>query len=109
MKLYQPETYTPKEDCNGCGTDGWSAKLIPNTIYFVSIKESCCIHDHMYSVGQTIEDKKLADRVFLNNMLRIINNIDKWYYPTRLARHRAKKYYNAVKYFGGASFWNSKS
>jgi hypothetical protein len=107
MKLFKPDGYEPKETCNGCGT-GWSASIIPNTIYFLNIKECCCIHDYMYEAGSTIEHKKEADRVFLNNMLRIINDKEAWYFPHFLARYRAIEYYNAVVNFGGAAFWDNK-
>ena len=93
---------------NGCGADDWMNKFIPNTIYGVSIFEACRRHDWGYTVGKTIEDKKHADREFLNNMIRIVTNNRKWYYPTRLAILRCKTYYNAVKYFGGVSFWKGK-
>ena len=101
------QDYRPSKDCNGCGA-GWSAKLIPNSIYGVSIRPACCIHDDRYEYGLTIEDKDSADREFLNNMLRLIEVNDKWYYPTVLARRRALKYYEAVKYFGGTAYWKNK-
>ena len=56
-----------------------------------------------------IEDKQHADREFLNNLLRIIESIDKWYYPTMLARRRALKYYEAVVAFGGVAYWEGKN
>ena len=96
-----PEDY----ESNGCGS-GWNAPLVPDTIYFVSIKECCKYHDYAYSVGTTLEDKEKADREFLNNMTRVIKSIDKWYYPTRLALWRAKNYYHMVKWFGGAAFFD---
>jgi len=106
MKLYIGDMPTSYKS-NGCGS-GWSARLIPNTIYFLSIREACRIHDYMYSVGKTIEDKEKADRVFLNNMLRIIEAHDKWYYPHSLARRRALTYYEAVVNFGSTAYWAGK-
>ena len=109
VELYAPIGYEPKADCNGCGT-GWNAKIVPDTIYGLSIKPSCCIHDYMYEVG--IADnrgKEEADRVFLNNLTRQIMAHKKWYYPTKLALLRAKTYYNTVKYFGGDAYWENKN
>ena len=63
----------------------------------------------MYHEGRTIEDKEEADRVFLNNLLRIIDRENKWYKPTGLMRCRARNYYRAVKYFGGPAFWEWKN
>ena len=106
-ELFKPKGYVQKEDCNGCGT-GWSASLVPNTIYTLDIKPACCIHDFMYEIGQTIEDKEEADRVFLNNMIRIVNAKKSWWFPHFLARSRALNYYNAVTNFGGEAFWKEK-
>lgn len=108
IELYAYVGYKPKEDCNGCGS-GWNAKLVPDTIYGMSIKDCCCIHDYGYEIGKTIEDKQREDRAFLNNMLRKIDANPHWYYPKRLARLRAKKYYKFVKYFGGTAFWEGKN
>jgi len=107
-KLYEPEGYYKEDKCNGCGT-GWSASLIPNTIYGLCIYRACCIHDYMYEVGTTIEDKEEADRVFLNNLLRIIEAKKAWWFPHFLARSRAMKYYESVVNFGGLAFWQNKN
>ena len=92
---------------NGCGS-GWLAKLIPNTIYGISVREACRRHDWSYEVGKTQKDKDLGDVQFLLNLLTIINNVDKWYYPTKLARLRATDYYSAVVDHGYDAFWNDK-
>jgi hypothetical protein len=112
VELYAPQGYEEnrkESDCDGCGT-GWNEKLVPDTIYFLNIKPSCCVHDYMYLYGEpTKEGKELADRVFLNNMLRQIEAVKKWYYPKALARRRAMKYYLAVKHFGGTAYWKGKN
>lgn len=93
--------------CNGCGSDGsWFRP--PSKIYGTSIIEACIIHDHAYHIGVTHEDKEEADRAFLNNINRLIDRRNKWYKPTKLQRWRAKRYYQAVKYFGGPAFWKNK-
>lgn len=93
---------------NGCGAENARFDFVPDSIYFVNIKPACKLHDYAYLVGKSNEDKEKADREFLNNLLRIVNNVDKWYYPTALARRRALKYYEAVKHFGGSAFWDGK-
>ncbi len=106
--MFRDDFNTPDDyKSNGCGS-GWSAKLIPDKIYGVSIREACKIHDHAYEVGKTDEDKKIADNQFLLNLLTIINNVDKWYYPTKLARLRAIDYYSAVCDYGEKAFWRGK-
>lgn len=113
--LYAPASFlnAPKSQlvstCNGCGAaNSWFRP--PSRIYGTLIIYACIIHDWMYAFGRTIEDKEEADRVFLNNMLRLINrDKKKWYKPTILQRRRALKYYMAVKCFGGEAFWVGKN
>lgn len=107
--------YTPKAECDGCGS-GWNEKLVPDTVYGLSIKEACCPHDFSYEFGGTQEDKDIADLELLENTLEIINNytvanqvgrLNKLkcaMYPHWLARHRAMTYYDAVVRAGGSSF-----
>ena len=94
---------------NGCGPGGWLTDLVPDTIYGLDISAACNIHDWMYAEGETIEDKQLADRVFLNNLVRIINHETRWAWLRWLRRRRALKYYLAVKNFGGPFFWTDKN
>lgn len=113
MKLFAPESYwllnpVQKSDiCNGCGSKDSKFDFVPDSIYWLSICEACDIHDYMYAIGLTLEDKREADRVFLNNMLRQIEVGNKWLRPLR--RRRALKYYEAVTMFGGPSFWRGKN
>ena len=97
------------EVCNGCGAaDSWFRP--PKTIYGTLIVQACIIHDWMYNEGNCIEDKQEADRVFLNNMMRLIAlDSVKWYKPTRLQRIRACEYYRAVDLCGGTAFWVGKN
>lgn len=114
--LYAPASFlaTPvsqlNEVCNGCGSARAKFDFIPDRIYGTDISSACHIHDWMYSEGRSIEDKEEADRVFLNNLCRLIQRDKyKWYKPTCLQRARAKEYYLAVKYFGGSAFWAGKN
>lgn len=97
------------EVCNGCGAANAKFDFVPDRIYGTYIGYACHIHDWMYNVGHTIEDKEEADRVFLNNMLRIIDRENKWYKPTFLMRIRARNYYRAIRAFGGPAFWAGKN
>jgi len=96
-----------KDVCNGCGTEGWKGKLVPDSILGLTITPACQIHDWQYHEGETDADKKVADRIFLHNMVRIINNHGGFFTRWRLLR--AKEYYLSVKYFGGDSFWGNKN
>ena len=112
MKLYAPQSYrdaTAHERatvCNGAGPagKGW---MVPDTIYGLSVTEPANIHDWMYELGHTLEHKDEADRVFLNNMLRVIADAGGWL--AGLRRKRARKYYWAVANYGGPAFWAGKA
>ncbi len=112
--LYAPEAYwllspaAKAEIVNGCGTAGWKGKLVPGHLLWLSIKEACDIHDYMYYVGTCLADKEEGDRVFLNNMLRIVESESVWFLKRR-RRHMAMDYYGAVRDFGGPAFWADKN
>ncbi len=114
MYLFAPAEYfqlspaAHKAICNGCGTSGWKGRLVPGHLLWLSIKEACDIHDYMYHVGNSIADKEEADRVFLNNMLRIVEAESVWLLR-RWRRHMAIDYYGAVRDFGGPAFWTDKN
>ena len=115
LKLYAPESYwvaTPDEReliVNGCGTSGWKGKLVPESLYGLSVSESCNIHDWMYHHGKDINDKNTADRVFLNNMIRTIEHKGGFCLLRKLRLRRARLYYRAVENFGGPAFWANKN
>ena len=111
MKLYAPIDYwdMPAEEkdrtCNGCGTKGLGGWFVPDTLWGLSITECCNIHDYMYSRGLHINDKDEADRAFLNNMLRVIDEGTQWKLVKWLRHRRAWAYYQVVSQFGGPAFW----
>ena len=113
--IYAPASFllaTPEqleEMCNGCGAaDSWFRP--PEKMYGTNIVAACIVHDWMYGKGCTIEDKEEADRIFFNNMIRLIERDRvKWYKPTHLQHRRAYKYYKTVDLFGGPAFWAGKN
>lgn len=113
--LYAPESFinapraVRKAVTNGCGPGGWKLDLVPDTIYGLDVSAACNIHDWMYHEGETLADKAAADRVLLNNLLRIINHETRFAPLRWLRRRRARKYYLAVKAFGGPAFWADKN
>lgn len=116
--LYAPQSYHDaskdlvKKICNGCGTKGWKGKIVPDTILFLRITETCDIHDWMYEHGLTKADKDFADDMFLQNMITLIQIAQEKNFVHRfLAPHRtirAHEYYYAVVYAGNDAFWVNK-
>ena len=113
--LYAPASFlaTPFDDVydtvNGCGAANSKFDFVPETIWGLYIGDACKIHDWMYEEGRTVEDKEEADRVFLNNILRLIDRDDKWYRPKFFLRLRARTYYVTVTLLGGPAFWLGKN
>lgn len=84
IELYAPKEYwklsfeSKREICNSCGASSALFDFVPDNIYGLDISECCNIHDYMYHIGETIEDKFEADRVFLNNLIRIVDKNTSW-------------------------------
>lgn len=113
-RLFAPAAYwslspDARAELNGCGPAGWKGKLIPDHILLVSIKPACDIHDYMYAVGRTEADREEADRVFLNNILRIIEEKSQNWFTRMIRRRLALHYYAAVRDFGAIFFWDDKN
>lgn len=94
----------------GCGPGSIGDKLVPDKLLWIcDIRLACAIHDFMYKTGQTIEDKKKADRVFLNNAQRIIGCHEYPFFIHDLLLICAYRYYRAVVKYGGPAFWKGKN
>jgi len=88
----------------GCGPGKFGDFLVPDTVYGLSIKSACVVHDFEYAIGKTIEDKKKADLRFLANMLKIVNDRS-GFTPLRVVRrYRVMSYYSAVADGGSSAF-----
>ena len=67
------------------------------------------IHDWMWHFGANNQDKKKADRVFLNNMERLIHAFTKVAILKSPRLWLAHQMYKAVKNHGGRWFWKGKN
>jgi hypothetical protein len=94
--------------CNGCGSAKAKFDFIPDGVYGLSIREACYIHDWDYHFGRTDEDRRAADKRFLDNMLTLIELRSSGLFRS-LRRWRAMTYYNAVREKGEAAFWFGKA
>ena len=90
--------------CNGCGPKGWKGKIVPDTMWGLSVTPACNAHDWMYEEGGTGVQKAMADEVFLDNMLSLIDEHTNWKFIGWLRSKRARKYYRVVKKVGKAYF-----
>lgn len=119
VRLYEPISYVTatcdekRRVCNGCGSAQAKFDFVPDSIYGLKITPACNIHDWMYHKGKTLADKEEADRVFLNNMLRLIEGSTSFFgkrkFIKRRRRVRAKVYYECVRWWGGPAYWEGKN
>ena len=112
MSLYAPKEFweLPQDQREGrCGAgEGLGEKLVPDNILFICVTPACSIHDFQFAVGETHTDFKEANRVFHNNLYRIIQSGSWW---LRFARRRiADIYFKVVDGpLGAMVFWNNKN
>jgi hypothetical protein len=101
----------------GCGPGSIWDYLVPDKLYgVIDVRPACSIHDYMYDVGESEEYKEEADKVFHDNMHRIILwETAGWYKDTERrdkvreeCYRQADFYYYMVANFGGPSFWANK-
>jgi len=105
--FWNTEIDTRQVVINGCGPGGFGDYLIPDTVYFMSIKSACKIHDWMFLVFNTDEGFELANQIFLDNMRRINNTYTKTKALKFVRDRRIKKYYYAVRDFGRLFFYDN--
>ena len=87
----------------GCGSDKAWIDLVPDKIFGLDITEACKIHDYMYVIGGSRQDKIKADKLFYRNLKTIVlNNHNLAMRKSWLAT--IKLYYIAVRDFGDSSF-----
>jgi len=99
---------------NGCGPASEMVKLVPDKILGVNFNAACCGHDGCYGFGEDDEDKRVADRLFLYNLLAAVDGhckargiIDR---AQRVAcRDAAWEYYKAVADWGRSAFYAGKT
>lgn len=113
--LYAPEGFiraTPEmrdEVCNGCGPAGWKQNYISNHLFGLDVRIACDIHDWMYEFGTTEDDRDEADRIFRNNMLRLIEWAGGPGLLQAARRLKALHYYRLVHNYGAIFFWPGKN
>jgi hypothetical protein len=90
----------PDLSINGCGPAGILNCLVPDEYHNINITEACNIHDFMYFMGETEQDKDLADRTFLYNILTIFDRDNPSMKESKNRHKRAILYYKSVSELG---------
>ena len=89
---------------NGCGPSGVVGKFVPDNLIKLSIAEACTLHDMRYDQGGTSEDRKSADKEFLDAMLTVISSRKSSSLTKGIRKVKAYVYYFSVRLFGGFFF-----
>ena len=95
----------------GCGPGGFGDFLVPDTVYGLSIRNACRIHDwgYRHALDNSEEDRAMHDRILKNNALRIVDNWTKYKWLRWLRYRRVQKYYIAVRVFGSRAYWSERN
>ena len=102
----------PGEYANyGCGPGGVGDFLVPDTVWGLSIRDACRIHDWGYRHCEEAseEDRKRHDRILRNNSQRIVSAGTKWQWLKKLRYRRVLTYYQMVRGLGGPAYWNERN
>ncbi len=89
---------------NGCGPKGLLGRLIPEGFLGVSVHEACNLHDERYETGGSEKDRKLADEMFLQDMLLAIDKRGGIFLARNIRKLGAYFYYFGVRGFGSNFF-----
>jgi len=99
--------FDPKVDYVGPAGSSLS-KIIPQEIYGCNVRPAAWVHDCLYEIGGSENDREKADLIFHALMLQLIEDHkwSKWQLGVGrfAARYRATSYYEAVRVCGGACF-----
>jgi len=91
-----------------CGPGrGFKEKLVPDSILRVDITPACKVHDYHYVIGQTKDEKDLADIQLFANGFRIVKQDSKSKFLSFLRTAILSWYFLACAYAGDSQFKNN--
>lgn len=96
-----------REVVGGCGPGGFGDYLVPDTVWFLSIRPACKIHDWMFTAYNCRPGFKLSNEVFKDNMQRINRAKTQNKQLLCLRDRRIGKYYRTVKACGRLFYYDA--
>ena len=105
------EIYPDEFASYGCGPGGVGDFFVPDTVWGLSIRSACRIHDwgYRHSPGASEDDRHRHDRILKNNALRIVDHHTRWGLLKRLRYRRVQTYYTMVRKFGSPAYWEERN
>ena len=93
----------------GCGPGGIGDLLIPDTMWGLSVRDACRIHDWGYRHCEEAseEDRARHDWMLRENAMTLVNEGAKWLRSLR--RKRVETYYSMVRKFGSSAYWSERT
>ncbi len=95
----------------GCGPGKIGDWLVPDTVYGLSIRDACRIHDWdtRHGSGVSKEHRKLCDVRFKDNMFIIVKaGTDNWFL-LRVRLTRCRFYFWMVRSCGKNAYWGERN
>ncbi len=95
----------------GCGPGGIGDFFVPDTVYGLSIREACRIHDwgYRHCKDGSEDDRARHDRILRNNSQRIVEAGTTWGWVKALRMRRVLTYYQMVRNFGSNAYWSERN
>ena len=95
----------------GCGPGGIGDLLVPDTVYGLSIKPACQVHDwdNRHAKQASKKHRKSCDKRFKKNMFIIVDYNTSGWLLRRLRFTRCRTYYHMVRLFGGPAYWDERN
>lgn len=89
---------------NGCGGNDITSFIVPDSLLGLDITSACNIHDYMYSNSSLKITREKADRIFLDNMLSLVEKKSSSKIIKCFRRIKSYLYYYSVRLFGKTYF-----
>lgn len=95
----------------GCGPGGLGDFLVPDTVWFLSIRDACRVHDwgYRHCKDASEDDRARHDRILKNNGQRIVDFHTESKFLKKLRYRRVLTYYKMVRSFGSPAYWSERN
>jgi len=94
----------------GCGPGGLGDWFVPDTMWGLSVRPACKIHDWDYRHGEgcSEEHRRECDERLRKNCLIIVDQFSKSEILRHLRHIRVNTYFYMVHWFGKKAYWSER-